>query len=81
MEGDLQRTVGRNLRSYRKARELSQEAFADVLGVHRTYMGGVERGERNLTLKSVERIAGRLELEPLSLLMPDGLSRRREDRR
>jgi transcriptional regulator with XRE-family HTH domain len=58
--GDLQRTVGRNLRTYRQARGLSQEAFADVLGFHRTYMGAVERGERNLTLKSVERIVGRL---------------------
>jgi transcriptional regulator with XRE-family HTH domain len=71
MEGDLQRTLGRNLLAYRKAQGLSQEAFAEVLGVHRTYMGGIERGERNLTLKSVERIAGRIELEPLSLLMPD----------
>ena len=52
--GDLQKTVGRNLRAYRLERGLSQEAFADVLGVHRTYMGGVERGERNLTLKSLE---------------------------
>ena len=68
MEGDLQRTVGRNLRAYRNARGLSQEAFAEVLGVHRTYMGGVERGERNLTLKSVERIAEKIEVEPLALL-------------
>lgn len=72
MEGDLQRTVGRNLRAYREARKLSQEAFADVLGVHRTYMGGVERGERNLTLKSVERMAERLGLEPLALLATQG---------
>ncbi len=68
MEGELQRTVGRNLRTYREARGLSQEAFADVLGVHRTYMGGVERGERNLTLKSLERIAERVGVDPLSLL-------------
>jgi transcriptional regulator with XRE-family HTH domain len=68
MEGDLQRTVGRNLRTYREAKGLSQEAFAALLGVHRTYMGGVERGERNLTLKSVEKIAAKLDLEPLSLL-------------
>jgi transcriptional regulator with XRE-family HTH domain len=71
VEGDLQRTVGRRLRAYREARGLSQEAFADVLGVHRTYVGGLERGERNLTLKSLERIAARLELDPLSLLQPD----------
>lgn len=68
MEGDLQRTLGRNLRRYREERGLSQEAFADVLGVHRTYMGGVERGERNLTLRSVERIALTLGLDPRELL-------------
>lgn len=68
MDGDLQRTLGRNLRAYRKAHGLSQEAFAEVLGVHRTYMGGIERGERNLTLKSVERIASRIEMKPQSLL-------------
>jgi transcriptional regulator with XRE-family HTH domain len=68
VEGDLQRVVGRNLRAYRKARGLSQEAFADVLGVHRTYMGSVERGERNLTLQTVERLAGLLDVEPLALL-------------
>lgn len=72
MEGDLQKTLGRNLRRYREERGLSQEAFADVLGVHRTYMGGVERGERNLTLKSVERIAASIEVDPLDLLSEIG---------
>jgi len=38
------------------------------IGVHRTYMGGLERGERNLTLKSLERIAGKIKVEPLELL-------------
>ena len=41
-----------------------------MLGVHRTYMGGVERGERNLTLKSVERMAEKLEMEALELMKP-----------
>jgi transcriptional regulator with XRE-family HTH domain len=71
MEGDLQRTIGRNLRAYRLARGLSQEAFAEILGVHRTYMGSVERGERNLTLRSVERLAARIDEEPLTLLRRD----------
>lgn len=69
MEGDLQRAIGRNLKEYRLTRGLSQESFAEVLGVHRTYMGGLERGEHNLTLRSVERIAGRLEVDALGLLM------------
>lgn len=71
MEGQLQRTVGENLRRYRTARGISQEAFADVLGYHRTYVGGLERGERNLSLRSVERIAQSIDVEPLSLLTPD----------
>jgi len=70
MEGELQRRVGENLRRYRQARSLSQEAFADVVGVHRTYMGGLERGERNLTLRSLERIAQLIEVDPLDLLQP-----------
>jgi transcriptional regulator with XRE-family HTH domain len=74
MKGDLQLTVGHNLRTYRKARGLSQEALADLLGFHRTYMGGIERGERNLSLKSLERIAGKLDLEPVTLLTPDSIS-------
>lgn len=48
MEGGLQRAVGRNLRAYRLERGLSQEAFVGVVGVHRTYMGGLERGEATL---------------------------------
>lgn len=68
-DGDLQRIVGQNLRTYRQQRGLSQEAFADVLGVHRTYMGGIERGERNLTLKSLERIAATLDVDPRELLV------------
>jgi transcriptional regulator with XRE-family HTH domain len=71
VEGELQRAVGRSLRAYRQERGLSQEAFADVIGVHRTYMGSVERGERNLTLKSVERMAERLKIDPLALLGVD----------
>ena len=68
MKGDLQRVVGANLRLYRLERGLSQEAFAEVVGVHRTYMGGLERGERNLTLKSLEHIAETIHVDPIDLL-------------
>jgi transcriptional regulator with XRE-family HTH domain len=68
MEGDLQRVLGQNLRSYRQGQQLSQEALADVLEVHRTYLGAIERGEKNVSLRSLERLAGRLGLPPLQLL-------------
>ncbi|WP_082962005.1 helix-turn-helix domain-containing protein [Mycobacterium sp. 852014-52144_SCH5372336] len=68
MEGELQRIVGRNLRRYRLDRGFSQEAFADHMGVHRTYFGAVERGERNLTLKTLEKIASVLDVDPRELL-------------
>ncbi len=70
MEGDLQTALGRNLRRYRIDRGLSQEEFADELGVHRTYMGSIERGERNLTLRTVERLAGLIAVDPIQLLRP-----------
>jgi transcriptional regulator with XRE-family HTH domain len=70
MEGDLQRTIGANLRAHRLGLGLSQEAFAELLGIHRTYMGGIERGERNLTLRTVERIAEQIEKDPLDLVRP-----------
>lgn len=47
---------------------MSQEAFAETVGVHRTYMGGLERGERNVTLRAVERIAEIVGFDPLDLL-------------
>jgi len=66
--GDLQTTIGHNLRRHRETLGLSQEQFAELLGVHRTYMGAVERGERNMTLQTVERLAEQLHLDALSLM-------------
>lgn len=68
MIGELQRTIGRNLRRHRESLGLSQEQFAEHLGVHRTYMGAVERGERNMTLQTVERLAEQLHLDALALM-------------
>lgn len=70
MEGDLQRALGENVRAIRTQRGLSQEDLGEHLGLHRTYIGGVERGERNLTLRTVERFAELLDIDPLALLSP-----------
>src|ERR1700704_284581 len=71
MDGQLQRVAGRNLKALRENRGLSQEALAQLLGVHRTYLEGVELGQHSLTLKSIERIARLIDIEPMVLLKED----------
>lgn len=68
MIGDLQVTVGRNVRRYRVERGWSQYSFAEHVGLHRTYIAAVERGERNVTVRTVEKIAAGLGMDPLALL-------------
>jgi len=68
VEGALQQALGRNLRAQRTRMGLSQEAMAEHLHVHRTYIGGLERGERNVTLQTVERFSASLGMHPLDLL-------------
>ncbi|MER2554984.1 MAG: helix-turn-helix transcriptional regulator [Thauera sp.] len=46
-----------NIRTFREEKILSQEDFADLCGLHRTYVGSVERGERNVTLSTLEVFA------------------------
>lgn len=66
--GGLRKVLGANVRRLRSARGLSQEAFADDCGLHRTQIGAVERGETNLTIDNLERIALALGVEPKRLL-------------
>ena len=56
------------MRRERKKRGLSQEALADACGLHRTYIGSVERCERNISIDNVQRIAMALGVSPADLL-------------
>lgn len=58
---------GRNVRALRDAADLSQDDFAEQVGVHRTYMSGIERGIRAPTIIVVEKIATALGVEPGAL--------------
>lgn len=60
--------VGKTIRQLREAIGISQEELAYRAGLHRTYIGGVERGERNLGVENLIRIARALEVSPTALL-------------
>jgi transcriptional regulator with XRE-family HTH domain len=59
---------GDRVRTQRKARGFSQEQLAELTGLHRTYIGGIERGERNVSLMNILRLAEALEVSPSDLL-------------
>lgn len=56
------KSFGNRVRQERLKRKLSQEKFAELIGLHRTYIGMVERGEKNITLKNIEKIAEALKI-------------------
>ena len=59
---DTLKQLGLNIQSERKVRSISQEKLAEYAGLHRTYVGMVERGERNITIESLKKIALALDL-------------------
>ncbi len=65
---DVLLRFGQRVRQLRSDAGLSQEAFASRCGLDRTYLGGIERGERNVALRNIHRIACALEL-PLERLL------------
>lgn len=62
------RAFGRRLRALREARALSQEGLAALAGIHRTYVGSVERGERNIALDNINALADALGVSPARLV-------------
>jgi len=63
--------AGDNIRGFRNKLGVSQEKLAEYADLHRTYIGSVERGEYNLTLQTLERIAKALKIDPNILLIKD----------
>jgi len=74
---ELAKALGKRIRSYRTNKKISQEKLAELSGCHPTYIGQLERGEKNATLESIEKIAAALSV-PLSTLF-ENLGESREE--
>lgn len=68
---DIVRVFGSNLKKYRTAMGLSQEAFAEKCGLHRTYISAIECYRRSIALENIQRIADALKIEPYKLLLEE----------
>ncbi len=68
LQSPLVRVVAQNLREARLNKELSQEELAEKADLHRTYIGSVERGERNISLLNIEKLAKALGVPAYDLL-------------
>jgi transcriptional regulator with XRE-family HTH domain len=78
-EEDVKVLFGRRVRQLRKAKGVSQEAFAHEIEIDRSYFGSIERGERNVSLDNICLIAKGLGVPPAELLRFDGLEDGQEE--
>ncbi len=68
LDKDVLSEFGRNVRTQREKQSLTQEELAEKAFVHRTYIGAVERGERNVSLRNIVAIARALDARPADLM-------------
>lgn len=68
---DIIKVFGTNLRKYRHELGVSQEKFAELCGLHRTYISDIERFQRSIALENVQKIADALGIETYRLFMED----------
>ena len=69
MRSKIQKEFGQTVRKIRNDKKISQEYFADLCGLHRTYMSDIELGKRNVSLENIEKIALSLNLKVSELFM------------
>lgn len=65
---NIREILGKNLRQKRIEKQISQEELAEIAGLHRTYIGSVERGERNISIDNIEKLCKALNMSIKELL-------------
>jgi transcriptional regulator with XRE-family HTH domain len=65
---DLLKKIGSNIRTYREAKSITQEELSQICKLHRNYIGSVEKGERNISIESLEKISNGLNTSIVKLL-------------
>ena len=75
---DIIRVFGTNLRKYRTKLKVSQEKFAELCGLHRTYISDIERFRRSISLENVQRIADALGIDTYMLFLEDKSNEKEE---
>lgn len=78
---DILNVFGNNVKKYREARGLSQEAFAEKCGLHRTYISAVERQRRSISLNNIQRIADALGIDTYLLFLEEDHAPQTSDKR
>lgn len=68
---DMIKVFGSNVKKYRMSMGISQEAFAEKCGMHRTYISAIECYRRSISLENIQRIAEALEIETYKLFLPE----------
>ena len=68
---DIVKVFGTNVKRYRQTLGISQEAFAEKCGLHRTYISAIECYRRSISLENIQRIADALEIETYKLFLED----------
>lgn len=71
MHMDIVKVFGNNVKKYRTKNKLSQEAFAEKCGLHRTYISAIECYRRSIALENIQRIADALEIDTYKLFISD----------
>ena len=69
---DIVRVFGTNVKRYRQVLGISQEAFAEKCGLHRTYISAIECYRRSISLEDIQRISDALEIETYKLFIEEG---------